>query len=63
MVILLFFHGSSDALNELGDQIGELLLAARGKLVPDRWWNGWNLVWLIGCSQLAAAHAFPPLSA
>jgi hypothetical protein len=36
MVILLVECGLSDALNELGDQVSELLLAAHGKLVPDR---------------------------
>jgi hypothetical protein len=30
IVLLLVWRDLSDALNELGDQVGELLLAARG---------------------------------
>jgi hypothetical protein len=63
MVALLVFLGFADTLNELGDQMGELLLAARGKLVPNRGRNWGNLALLVGRAQLSAPHAFPPLPA
>jgi hypothetical protein len=43
--------------------MSELLLAARGKLVPDREWNWWNLILMIGRARLPALHSFPPLPA
>jgi hypothetical protein len=50
----------SDALNELGDQMSELLLAGRWELMPDCWRN---LVLVMGRTSLLALHAFPPLPA
>lgn len=48
MVILLVFCGYPDALNELGDQVSELLLAARGKPMPEGRRNWWNTVLVVG---------------
>jgi hypothetical protein len=60
MISLLVFCGLPDALNELGDQMSELLLAGRRELMPHRWRN---LVLVIGRASLLALHAFPPLPA
>jgi len=48
MVTLLVFCGYADALNEFGDQVSELLLAARGKPMPDGRRNWWNTALWVG---------------
>jgi hypothetical protein len=48
MVTLLVFCGYPDALNEFGDQVSELLLAARGKPMPEGRRNWWNTALLVG---------------
>jgi hypothetical protein len=35
MILLLVLCCSSDALNEIGDQVRQLLLAVRGKPIPE----------------------------
>jgi hypothetical protein len=63
MVMLLVFCGCSDAPNEFGNQVSELLLAARGKPMKDRRRNEWNTALMVGHLMLLAPHAFPPLPA
>jgi hypothetical protein len=48
MVMLLVFCGYPDALNEFGDQLSELLLAAQGKPMPEGRGNEWNTALLVG---------------
>jgi hypothetical protein len=47
MVTLLVFFGGSDALNEFGDQMSELLLAARRKPMPEGQGNWGNIALLV----------------
>jgi len=42
MLLLLVFCCSSDALNEIGDQVRQLLLAVRGKPMPEGLLNWGN---------------------
>jgi hypothetical protein len=63
MVMLLVFYGCSDALNEVGDQVSELQLAARGKPIPEGRRHWWNIALVVGRLTLFAPHGFPPLPA
>ena len=60
MLLLLVLCGSSDALNEIGDQVRQLLLAARGKPIPEGLLNRGNTAPLGRWSMLFALHGFPP---
>ena len=60
MIMLLVLCGSSDALNEIGDQVRQLLLAARGKPMPEGLLNRGNIAPLDGWSMWFALHGFPP---
>jgi len=60
MIMLLVFYSYSDALNEFGDQMRQLLLAARGKPMKDRRGNRGNSASLSGWLMLFALHGFPP---
>ena len=61
ILMLLVLCCSSDALNEIGDQVRQLLLAARGQPMKDRRGNGGNTALLVGRLTLFAPHGFPPL--
>jgi len=63
MLALLVFLGGSNALNEFGDQVSELLLAARGKSMPERHRNWGDTALGVGRLTLPAPHGFPPLPA
>jgi hypothetical protein len=47
-------------LHEIGDQVRQLLLAARGKPMPEGLLNWGNTAPLGGWSMLFALHGFPP---
>jgi hypothetical protein len=63
MVMLLVLCGCSHALNEFGDQVRELLLAAHRKPMPEACRNWWNAALVVGRLTLFALHGFPPLPA
>jgi hypothetical protein len=63
MILLLVLCCSSDALNEIGDQVRQLLLAVQGKPIPEGLLNWGNTAPLDGWSRLFALHGFPPWSA
>jgi hypothetical protein len=63
MLALLVFLGGSNALNEFGDQVSELLLAARGKPMPERHRHWGNTALVVGRLTLPVPHGFPPLPA
>ena len=60
MVSLLVCSGGAHVPNEIGDQVGELLLMALGELVEDRCGNGSYWDRLDGWVTLSARHGFPP---
>jgi hypothetical protein len=63
MVTLLVFFDAANMLNELGDQIGELTLAALRQLLPDGYRSWWNMGLLAFRFRLVMRHSFPPVTA
>jgi hypothetical protein len=60
---LLALFGRAYAPNEIGDQIGELLLLALGKPLEDRWKNRSERARVSRWVTWGARHGFPPLPA
>jgi hypothetical protein len=60
MIALPVLLACVHAPNEVGDQVGELLLVALGKLMKDRHRNWGNRVLCNGWMTLSARHGFPP---
>jgi len=60
MIALLVLCGGAHAPNEVGDQVGKLLLVALGKPIKDRRRNwGYRVLW-DGWVTRFARHGFPP---
>jgi hypothetical protein len=60
MVALLVLCGCAHTPNEFGNQVRELLLAARRQPLKDRLGNWGNSALVVGWVTLPALHGFPP---